>query len=157
MKIELWLTGKTREAWISGGVDEYLQRCRRFGISVTTRIIAESQHKAAESAKKDESARILAGMDKMPRIYTILLDEKGPQLSSVAFAKLIDQLQTRGHSTIRFITGGAFGVDDSVREKADYILSLSAMTFPHQLVRIIFAEQLYRAFTILRGEGYHHE
>jgi 23S rRNA (pseudouridine1915-N3)-methyltransferase len=157
MKIEFWLTGKTKEAWVSQALDDYFKRCKRFGIEINSLIIPESRHKTAGAIKKDETERLLSRLEKEGRAFTILLDETGRQLTSIGFAELISRQQILGYSTIRFIVGGAFGVDPSLHQKVDFTLSLSSMTFPHQVVRVIFAEQLYRAFTILRGEGYHHE
>jgi 23S rRNA (pseudouridine1915-N3)-methyltransferase len=157
MKIEFWVTGKTKEAWVAQALDEYFKRCKRFGLEIDTIIIPESRHKRPDAIKKDETERIMTRLEKDPRAFTIILDETGRQLTSPGFAELISRQQTLGRHTLRFIVGGAFGVGHELHSKVDYVLSLSSMTFPHQVVRVIFAEQLYRAFTILRGEGYHHE
>jgi len=157
VKVELWFTGKTKDSWVTEALTDYLKRCQRFGVTVSSVVIPESRNKTPESIRKDETARIITSIDKASRAYTVLLDEAGNQLTSVAFSELISRQQTQGVSTLRFVIGGAFGVDPILHRKVDYLLSLSSMTFPHQLVRAIFAEQLYRAFTILRREGYHHE
>lgn len=155
MKVEIWLTGKTKEPWADQGMEAYLKRCRKYG-SVEIVVIPDSRQTQPDAIRRDESARILTQLGKQQRAHNILLDETGRQLSSAEMASHLSQLYTRGHGMIRFIIGGAYGVDESVKGAADEMLSLSSMTFPHQLVRLIFAEQLYRAFTILRGEGYHH-
>lgn len=156
MKIEFWLIGKTKEAWVSDAIEHYLKRCSRY-FTITIEIIPESRHTKPDDMRKDESERLVAKLKKSPKAFTILLDENGKHLSSTQFGDLISKQQSQGNSALRFIIGGAFGVEEAVRKEADYVLSLSKMTFPHQLVRVIFLEQLYRAFTILRGEGYHHE
>ncbi|HLF63383.1 MAG TPA: 23S rRNA (pseudouridine(1915)-N(3))-methyltransferase RlmH [Saprospiraceae bacterium] len=156
MKVEFWLIGKTKETWVRAAIDHYLKRCSRY-CTIKTNIIPDSKHTLPVDIRKDETARIVASLRKGPKGFTVMLDEKGKELNSVQFADLISKQQSAGHSTLRFIIGGAFGVEDLIHQETDLRLSLSSMTFPHQLVRIIFLEQLYRAFTILRGEGYHHE
>lgn len=156
MKVEFWLIGKNKDPWVIEATEHYLGRCSRY-CNISLDIIAESRHTKPEGIRKDETDRILAKLQKSPKAYTVLLDEKGKEMGSVQFAKLLSGLQASGQSTVRFIIGGAYGVDAGLRTVVNEILSLSKMTFPHQLVRIVFLEQLYRAFTILRGEGYHHE
>ena|SRR5690606_13832525 len=156
MKIEIWFTGKSKGTWIVQGIDAYVLRCKRYAALDIT-VIPESKYTQADAILTDESERILARLRKSPRAYTVLLDVTGRSLSSDAFAELISQQFVRGYTSVRFIIGGAYGVTAAVKEAADFVLSLSAMTFPHQLVRLIFLEQLYRAFTILRSESYHHD
>lgn len=156
MKVEFWLVGKSKDAWVIDASEHYLKRISRYS-TLTTEVIPDSGSKRPEEMRKDETERILNKLRKSPKAFTILLDERGKQLSSITFADLLSKQQSQGSSTFRFIIGGAFGVEEELRKEVDAVLSLSNMTFPHQLVRIIFLEQLYRAFTILRGEGYHHE
>jgi 23S rRNA (pseudouridine1915-N3)-methyltransferase len=155
MKVEFWLIGKTKESWINDATEHYLKRSSRY-CTLTTELIPESRYTKPEEMRKDETDRVITRLRKASKAYTILLDEGGKQLTSIQFSELISKQQSAGMSTLRFIVGGAFGVERGLHNEVDYILSLSVMTFPHQLVRIIFLEQLYRAFTILRGEGYHH-
>ncbi len=156
MKFELWVTGKTYEPWVLLAEAHYLRRCKRYW-PLSTTVIPAVRSSAPTDIRAQESARIVARLATAPRAYTILLDERGEQMTSPDFAAYIDKLMTRGgRSVIRFVTGGAFGVDDTVRISVDHSIALSSMTFPHQLVRAVFLEQLYRAFTILRREGYHH-
>ena len=155
MKVELWLVGKTKDRWVAQGIDEYLKRCSRF-TTVTTIIVADSKYTQSEAIRQDETTRLTQQLSRSHRAFTILLDETGRQLTSPGFATLLQKQQDAGNQSFRFIIGGAYGVDEELRNSADEVLSLSQMTFPHQVVRIIFLEQLYRAFTILRGEGYHH-
>jgi 23S rRNA (pseudouridine1915-N3)-methyltransferase len=154
MNVEIWFTGKTKEPWAAVAVEAYVKKCRRFG-PVTLQIISDSPHKTAEAIRTDETARILVQLKKKSML-TVLLDETGTRMGSKQFANFLADRQNAGHHAIRFIIGGAYGVERSLHDEVDLVLSLSPMTFPHQLVRVIFLEQLYRAFTILRGEGYHH-
>jgi 23S rRNA (pseudouridine1915-N3)-methyltransferase len=86
----------------------------------------------------------------------VVLDERGTTLTSTGLAERLGKWRDQGVRQVAFVVGGAYGLTDAVRQRADLVLSLSAMTFPHQLVRVLFAEQLYRAFSILRGTPYHH-
>ena len=92
-----------------------------------------------------------------PRDSVILLDERGKEYTSIEFAKEIERMMVSGGKNIVFVTGGAFGFSDAVYARCDGKVSLSKMTFTHQMVRAVFTEQLYRAFTIIKGEPYHHE
>ena len=154
MKIELWVVGKNKTDWVRMGERMYLDKMTRFCPVQYTVIPAERSGNAAY-VKSRESARLLERMLKAP-MYTILLDERGKQQESRQFATYIQKKMEQHGGRLRFIIGGAYGVDHPVREAVDGVIALSDMIFPHELVRIIFLEQLYRAFTILRGESYHH-
>ena len=154
MKIELWTVGKTRTGWIRQGERDYIDRCKRFG-AIETLIIPAEKSGNPQYIKSQESARILERLSKSQPIPTILLDERGNHFGSPELAEHIRTITDRQGNRLRFIIGGAYGVDESVRAEAG-LVALSQMTFPHELVRVIFLEQLYRAFTILRGESYHH-
>ncbi len=104
--------------------------------------------------KEEEGKAILKAID--PQDFVVLLDERGQHLGSVAFAGLLEKQQHRSIPAMLFVIGGPYGFAEQVYQRADLELSLSSMTFSHQLVRLIFLEQLYRAFTIIRGEAYHH-
>lgn len=101
-----------------------------------------------------ESAVVLKRID--PTDYVVLLDERGKDLSSEQFAATLDRLEQEGAKRLVFIIGGAYGVNDEVRERANFVLRLSTMVFPHQLVRLVLTEQLYRAHSIRTGGKYHH-
>jgi 23S rRNA (pseudouridine1915-N3)-methyltransferase len=107
-----------------------------------------------EAARQEESERILSRIGS--REFAILLDERGDEIDSPEFAQLLDKTFTAGRS-VTIIIGGAYGVDDRVHQRADYVWSLSPLVFPHQLVRLILAEQLYRAQSITAGHPYHHQ
>jgi len=104
--------------------------------------------------KKMPKVRLLKSLD--PVDYVVLLDERGKMLSSPELAAVIEQRAINGAKKIHFVIGGAFGVNDAVRKRADLVWQLSKLVFPHQLVRLMLAEQVYRASTIIRGEKYHH-
>lgn len=148
-------TGKTKEQYLAEGVDEYLKRIGRY-VPLNCIIVPDpkiSGKAGQESVKKVESEQILKRI--RPADYVILLDESGKMFGSVGFAQYLEGLEGRtGHAV--FVIGGAYGFSEEVYDRADAKLSLSRMTFSHQMVRLIFTEQLYRALTILRGEPYHH-
>ena len=155
MRIELWHVGKTKRAWLAKGEDEYLKKCSRYA-KMSVQYLKPAKTTDAAMARKQESAVIRSALEKQPGVYTILLDERGVSMSSPRLSKHLEHLAVQGRNPIRFVTGGAFGVDPELREEVDMVLSLSDMVFPHELARVILLEQLYRAFTILRGESYHH-
>jgi len=105
--------------------------------------------------KKREAALLLKQIGETDLV--VILDEHGKETGSVQFAGLLNRLLSTGKKNLVFVVGGPYGFDRSVTDRADHSVSLSKMTFSHQMVRLIFAEQLYRAFTILRNESYHHE
>lgn len=152
MKVDLWIVGKNREAWVASASEHYLARISRY-CEISVHVIAESRYRTPAEIRKDETARIADRLSKQRGAFTIVLDEAGTTFNSVRFAEQIGRIAS-SHGALRFVIGGAYGIDPSLNK--DLMMSLSAMTFPHQLVRVVFLEQLYRAFTILRGEGYHH-
>lgn len=157
MVIELVVVGKTDTAEIGALLTEYQKRVNRyvkFGI-VTVPDARASKNRSPESVKKAEALLILKQV--AAGDHLVLLDEKGGQLRSVEFAAWLQKKMNSGLRKLIFAIGGPYGFDRDVYERADEALSLSVMTFSHQLVRVIFAEQLYRGFSILRNEPYHHE
>jgi 23S rRNA (pseudouridine1915-N3)-methyltransferase len=156
MKITFLLTGKTKKDFIEEGIRMYEERIRHY---VPFRIaeLAETKQsgKTGESAiKESEGKQILKYLSREDDV--ILLDERGKMMSSVEFAGFIHKKSIGPARNIVFIAGGAYGFSQSVYDRANSMVSLSVMTFSHQIVRIIFLEQLYRAFTIIRNEPYHH-
>jgi 23S rRNA (pseudouridine1915-N3)-methyltransferase len=157
MKITLILIGKTDESYIADGFKRYMDRIKHY-IGVDLIIIPSIKDASNLSAKqiKDREGSLL--LKNIPTGSTIvLLDENGHELRSIGFAAQLQKWMNAGIKDICFVTGGAFGISDELKAIASYQLSLSKMTFTHQLVRLIFAEQLYRAFTIIRKEPYHNE
>lgn len=153
MEIRLVMVGKTEGGHVAEGLAHYLERIGR-SVKVKEVIVAESRRKEAPARKEEEGRAILKALG--PSTRMVLLDETGTLLSSPAFAAQLGRWRDQGVRELAFVIGGAFGVSDAVRSKALFTLALSPMTFPHQLVRVLFAEQLYRAFTLLEGRKYHH-
>ena len=157
MKISLWTIGKSNETYVKEGIDEFTKRISRY-FTVDWTIIPVPKNAGMLSEmdlKKKEGETILQWL--RPDDFLVTLDEKGKQLSSESLAQF---LQTRSNESVKnlvFLIGGAFGLDEKILSKAKFTWSLSNLTFPHQLVRLILAEQIYRACTILRNEKYHHK
>ena len=156
MKIHLLLTGKTRIPFILEGIEEYRSRLVHY---TDFRIrdlpdLRNSKSWPQQKVKVKEGKTILKAID--ARDYVVLLDERGKQMDSLAFAGFLEKQQYGSYGRMLFVIGGAYGFADEVYQRADLELSLSKMTFSHQLIRLIFLEQLYRAYTIIRGEPYHH-
>lgn len=157
MKIVLLLSGKTTEKHVAEGIDLYSLRIKKYiGFDQVilpdiknTRNMPESEQKAREGKQ------ILKFVGKDD--YLILLDDKGSELTTREFAGWLENRLVQPVKRLIFVVGGPWGFSDEVYNAASYRLSLSRLTFPHQLVRLIFTEQLYRAFTVIKGEPYHHD
>ena len=157
MKIALWTIGKPHEPYVKAGVEEFTKRLGRY-FPAEWQIIPVPRNAASlpePEQKKREGELILELL--RPEDFLVALDERGKSLSSEALATFLQQRATESTRQIVFLIGGAFGIDAAVLKRAQLQWSLSALTFPHQLVRLILAEQLYRACTILRNEKYHHK
>lgn len=157
MKITLLTVGKTDKDWVRQGMDIYVSRLKHY-IPFSVVEIPELRNVSAltkDQIKVREGELILKNI--RPSDDVILLDERGKEYSSVELAKVIqDKISYTGKDMV-YIIGGAYGFSEAVYQRADSRISLSRMTFSHQMVRAIFVEQIYRAFTIMRGEPYHHE
>ena len=156
MKITLLLVGKTEEAYLREGISIYLNRLRHY-IRIDFVEINELKNTrglSQEQQKEKEAELVLKKL--LPTDQVILLDEKGTTLTSLQFAEFLDKKALGSVSNLVFVVGGPYGFHESVYRRANDKISLSRMTFSHQMVRLFFAEQLYRAFTIIRGEPYHH-
>ena len=157
MKITLLTVGKTDVKWVKEGLDLYVSRLLHY-VQFSLVEIPELKNVSSFSQaqiKEKEGDLILAAI--RPSDEVILLDEHGKEFRSVEFARFLEERMARSGRDMVFVIGGAYGFSQKVYERSDRKMSLSAMTFSHQMVRTIFAEQLYRAFTIMRGEPYHHE
>ncbi len=157
MKLLLLQIDKTQDAYIAEGIDIYLKRLKNY-IQLDTHTInvpKTLRQRSAADQQAGESPLILKQLNSDD--FLVLLDEKGTELSSKAFAEFIAKKQMVSPKRMVFLIGGPYGFHTAVYQRANYKLSLSKMTFSHQMVRLFFVEQLYRAFTIIRGEGYHHE
>ena len=157
MKIVLAVVGKTTNGYLRQGIDEYASRLSHyipFSIEYiddvkNTRNLSEQQQKAAEGKS------ILAMLDKGD--YVVLLDEHGKEFTSVQFSKHIEKRMASGARRMVLVVGGPYGFSQDVYGRANELLSLSKMTFPHEMIRLLFTAQLYRAMTIINHEPYHHE
>jgi 23S rRNA (pseudouridine1915-N3)-methyltransferase len=158
MKITLLVIGKTEESWLREGIEEYAGRLKRYAVFAIREIPAIRDAKSVPVAdqKKKEAALLQKHIGENDLV--VLLDEHGKETGSVQFAAFLNrQFTTGGGKSLVFVVGGPYGFDESLKSRAGHVLSLSRMTFSHQMVRLIFIEQLYRAMTILRNESYHHE
>jgi 23S rRNA (pseudouridine1915-N3)-methyltransferase len=157
MKITLLAIGKTDDSYILEGVDKYLKRLKHY-IKFEIQIIPDikkAKNLSEEEQKIKESEQFLKNIQ--PTDYIVILDERGTELSSLQFADFLNKKMIASVSHLVFLIGGPYGFDQSIYQRANYKISLSKMTFSHQMIRLFFAEQIYRAFTILKGEPYHHE
>ena len=152
MAIKIISVGKKHDSWVSDGIERYEARLKKPYDAQWVLLPHSSLQDAA--ARQEESERILSRCG--DRDFVILLDERGDELTSPQLASLLDNTFTAGR-TVTFVIGGAYGVDDRVHQRADVVWSLSPLVFPHQLVRLILIEQLYRAQQISAGHPYHHE
>ncbi len=156
VKITFILIGKTHFKFVDTGFDEFATRLKHYCKFETMVIELPSRLKSnnIEQIKKNEADSLLAKIK--TNDYIILLDENGKKYNSISFAKQLENLSTK-HSHLCFVIGGAYGFSNNVYDRANAKISLSEMTFSHQLIRLIFCEQLYRAFTIIKNEPYHHQ
>ena len=154
MKITIIAAGKIQERFIEEGLSLYLKRLKHYASVNIIEVQGAKGLKEPEKLKISESNALLEKVPEGARI--ILLDERGDLLSSTDFAAMIEKNQVNSVKNLVFLIGGSYGFSEECYKKASGMLSLGRMTFPHQLLRLIFAEQLYRAYTILKGENYHH-
>ncbi len=157
MKIILAVVGKMASGYLSKGIEQYTSRLKHYvpfeilhiADAKNTKSLTEAQQKAAEGRN------ILAALDSSDHV--VLLDEHGKQFTSVEFAHYIEKKMASVQRRLVFVVGGPYGFSPEVYARANEKISLSSMTFSHEMIRLIFTEQLYRAMTIVRGEPYHHE
>lgn len=156
MKILLLTIGNTDKEYIKEGVDEYVKRLS-FYLPFEIKPIPDIKNRnslSVELQKEKEGQLILNNI--LSGDYLILLDERGEKFSSTEFSKWIEKKMTAGMRQLVFVIGGPYGFSNTVYQRSDFKLSMSQMTFSHQMVRMIFVEQFYRAMTIIRNEPYHH-
>ena len=156
MKLLLWSIGKEHEPYVKPGVEDFSRRLSRYYPTEWTLFPPPKGASTLPPAalKKKEGEMILAQLSKDD--YLVALDERGRQFSSEGLAQFIQTRANSSNKNLIFLIGGAFGLDEPVLQRADHRWSLSQLTLPHQLVRLVLTEQLYRACTILRNEKYHH-
>ncbi len=156
MHIEIWSIGKESDNFIEEGIKYYFQKTIPW--NTIELVVMQLPKKAATTdpirAKQQEEEMLLKKLQ--PNHYLILLDERGKMLTSPQWAQQFQQCMNQGVKTAVILIGGAFGVTEAIKKRANQCWSLSALVFPHQLVRLIVAEQVYRAFSILNNSPYHH-
>lgn len=157
MDILLLTVGKTTKDYIQTGIDEFCNRLKRY-ISFSIQNIADVKVKknTPESLQKEKEGESLLSFISSSD-FCILLDEHGKEYSSIEFSSFLQKTMASGKKRSVFVIGGPYGFSEAVYQRADAKISLSRMTFTHEMVRLFFTEQLYRAMTIIKGEPYHHE
>jgi len=157
MKITFVTVGKTEDAYLKDGIEKYVKRLKHYTKLEMAEIPELKNTKAlTEDQQKVKEAELI--LKKVtPLDHVILLDENGAELTSVQFANYINKRSVTSSANLVFVVGGPYGFDESVYQRANDKISLSRMTFSHQMVRLFFTEQLYRAFSIIKGEPYHHQ
>ncbi len=156
MRLTLLLVGKTDSKMYAEAIDNYAKRIGHY-VPFNIKVIPDlknSKSLSEKQQKEKEGELILKGIEE--RSYVVLLDEHGKEMRSVEFAAWLENKQLTGRN-ITFVIGGPYGFSDAVYARADFKMSLSRMTFSHQMVRLVFTEQVYRACTIIKNEPYHHE
>lgn len=156
MKIQIWSIGKSHEDYVKKGVDDFTKRISNYYKAEWNIIPPPKNAGLLKEAdlKKKEADMVLRMLQ--PADYLIALDENGSQLDSPGLARFLEERGNESRKTLVFLIGGAYGLDRSVIQRAGFSWSLSKLTFPHQLVRLVLTEQIYRACTIIRNEKYHH-
>ena len=155
MKIEAWFIGKTSPAFLQIGLDDFTGRIKKY-VPFETVIIPDIKDAGSYAARDrllKEGEKVLQKLT--PQDYLILLDEGGKEFSSVQFSQFIEKELNKSYKKLIFLVGGSFGFSPELQQRANLKISLSKMTFSHQMVRLFFLEQIYRGFTILNNEPYH--
>ena len=153
MRVKILFLGKTKEKYLADGINDYLKRLERY-VRVEVRIIREKGGKGSEKFQmQKDGCQLLEGAGQ--KSYIVALDPAGQELSSEKLAGLMSRWEQQSRQEVTFIIGGPLGLSNEVKEKANYILSLSKMTFTHEMARLLLVEQLYRAFSIKAGSKYH--
>lgn len=157
MNITLLAIGKLKSRYVAEGIQEYLKRLRRYvTFDITELPDVKNAGKISREEQKETEGRLLLGQIS-PSDHLMLLDERGKQYSSVEFAARLETIMACGKKRLVMAVGGPYGFSKPVYDRADELLSLSKMTFNHEMVRLFITEQIYRGMTILRNEPYHHE
>ena len=157
MKITLLVVGKTEDKYLIEGIEKYLNRLKHYiGFNLVVLPELKNTKSLTEAQQKSKEAEMILKQVGNADIV-VLLDEKGKKYTSVSFSNYLNKQMIGSVQHLVFVIGGPYGFDESIYKRANSSLSLSDMTFSHQMVRLFFIEQLYRAFSILKGEPYHHE
>ena len=157
MKITFFWIGKTNERWLQEGIDEYINRLKHY-VSLSVEIIPAPKNMPkndVEKQKEMEGDAILGRIALSDEAY--LLDERGETYSSEGFAGFLQKKMSANVKNLALVVGGPYGFSEKLYQRANGLISFSKLTFSHQMIRLLLCEQVYRAFTILRGESYHHQ
>lgn len=157
MKIELAVIGKTSIGYLKQGIDEYIKRLKHYVPFEIKYIddIKNTKNISEDQQKRTEGTKILSLLDKSD--FVVLLDEHGKEYTSIQYSSYIQKRMLSGTKKVVFVIGGPYGFSQEVYDRANDKISFSKMTFNHEMIRLIFTEQLYRAYTIINHEPYHHE
>jgi 23S rRNA (pseudouridine1915-N3)-methyltransferase len=157
MKIVLLQTGKTTDRSVDQIINLYSSRINKYSVFdiITIPDLKNTKNMSVTEQKSKEGKKVLQSLSMDD--YVILLDERGKEMRTLEFSAFMEKTFMYPRKRIIFIIGGPWGFSDEIYGRADFKISLSKMTFPHQMVRLLFLEQLYRVFTIIKGEPYHHE
>lgn len=157
MKIELAVIGKTSIGYLKQGIDEYIKRLKHYVPFEIKYIddIKNTKNISKDQQKRTEGTKILSLLDKSD--FVVLLDEHGKEYTSMQYSSYIQKRMLSGTKKVVFVIGGPYGFSQEVYDRANDKISFSKMTFNHEMIRLIFTEQLYRAYTIINHEPYHHE
>lgn len=157
MKIELAVIGKTSIGYLKQGIDEYIKRLKHYVPFEIKYIddIKNTKNISEDQQKRTEGAKILSLLDKSD--FVVLLDEHGKEYTSIQYSNYIQKRMLSGAKKVVFVIGGPYGFSQEVYDRANDKISFSKMTFNHEMIRLIFTEQLYRAYTIINHEPYHHK
>lgn len=157
MKISLICIGKTDEKYLLEGIEKYLKRLK-FYVNFSLIVIPDIKNSKSlsQEQQKDKEAQLISKFIQ-PTDTLVLLDEHGKAYRSLEFSEYFEKAMLKSVQHLVFVIGGPYGFDNSIYERSNHKISLSNMTFSHQMIRLFFVEQVYRAFSIMRGEPYHHE
>lgn len=156
MNIEIWSVGKESDPFIEEGLRHYFQKTKPYAAVELVLLQLPKKLATADPARSKQLEEELILKRLQPHHYLILLDERGKMLNSPQWAQQFQHLMNQGTRTLVLLIGGAYGVSEKVRQDARQVWSLSSLVFPHQLVRLLLAEQVYRAYSILHNSPYHH-
>lgn len=156
MKILLLQIDKTQDSYLSEGIDIFVKRLKNYvGFEILTiQVSKQIRQRSVNEQKLEEAKLILQFLGNEDEL--LVLDEKGKEMGSIEFSSFLSKKQNSSVKRVVFLIGGPFGFDQQIYQRANSLLSLSKMTFSHQMIRLFFVEQLYRAYTILKNEKYHH-
>ncbi|MDQ1149992.1 23S rRNA (pseudouridine(1915)-N(3))-methyltransferase RlmH [Sphingobacterium zeae] len=157
MKITLLCIGKTDEKYLLEGIEKYTKRLK-FYVNFSIVVLPDIKNVKSSSAEQQKDKEALLILKQLqPQDFVVLLDEHGKEFRSLEFSAYLEKMMIQSVQHLVFVIGGPYGFDQKIYDRAKSKISLSKMTFSHQMIRLFFTEQLYRAFSIMKGEPYHHE